>query len=39
MLRVAERIDWLKEALPDPSTQRKVLSENAMALYGFDDAR
>jgi predicted TIM-barrel fold metal-dependent hydrolase len=32
-------LDWLKEALPDPSTQRKVMSSNAMALYGFDDAR
>jgi predicted TIM-barrel fold metal-dependent hydrolase len=32
-------IDWLKEALPDPSTQRRVMSENAIALYGFDDAR
>ena len=32
-------IDWLKEAMPDPSTQRRVMSENAIALYGFDDAR
>ena len=34
-----QTIDWLKQALPDPSTQRKVMSQNAMALYGFDDAR
>jgi predicted TIM-barrel fold metal-dependent hydrolase len=34
-----QTIDWLKEALPDPSTRRRVMSENAMALYGFDDAR
>jgi predicted TIM-barrel fold metal-dependent hydrolase len=33
-----QTIDWLKDALPDPSTQRKVLSANAMALYGFHDA-
>jgi predicted TIM-barrel fold metal-dependent hydrolase len=34
-----ETIDWLKEALPDPSAQRRVMSENAIALYGFDHAR
>jgi len=34
-----QTIDWLKEALPDLSTQRKVMSENAMALYGFGDGR
>jgi len=32
-------IDWLKQALPEPAVQRKVMSENALALYGFDDAR
>lgn len=32
-----ETIDWLKEALPDPASQRRVMSENAMALYGFND--
>ena len=32
-----QTIDWLKEALPDPATQRKVLSTNALALYGFND--
>jgi predicted TIM-barrel fold metal-dependent hydrolase len=31
-------LDWLRQALPDPSAQRKVLSQNAIALYGFDDA-
>ena len=31
-------IDWLKQALPDPSVQRKVMSQNAITLYGFDDA-
>jgi predicted TIM-barrel fold metal-dependent hydrolase len=30
-----DTMDWLKRALPDPSTQRKVMSQNAMALYGF----
>ena len=30
-------LDWLKEALPDPATQRKVMSTNALALYGFND--
>jgi predicted TIM-barrel fold metal-dependent hydrolase len=34
-----ETIDWLKAALPDPASQRKVMSVNAIALYGFDDAR
>jgi predicted TIM-barrel fold metal-dependent hydrolase len=34
-----QTIDWLKESLPDPAIQRKVMSENAIALYGFDDAR
>lgn len=32
-------IDWLKESLPDPTSQRRVMSENAIALYGFDLAR
>jgi len=31
-------LDWLRQALPDPSVQRKVMSENAIALYGFDNA-
>jgi predicted TIM-barrel fold metal-dependent hydrolase len=34
-----QTIDWLKEALPDPVSQRRVMSGNAMALYGFDDVR
>src|SRR5688572_9455367 len=34
-----QTIDWLKDSLPDPAIQRKVMSENAIALYGFDDAR
>ncbi len=33
-----QTIDWLKEALPDPSVQRKVMSQNSLTLYGFDDA-
>jgi predicted TIM-barrel fold metal-dependent hydrolase len=33
-----QTIDWLKEALPDPAAQRRVMSENAIALYGFADA-
>jgi predicted TIM-barrel fold metal-dependent hydrolase len=31
-------LDWLKQALPDPAVQQKVMSQNAIALYGFDDA-
>jgi predicted TIM-barrel fold metal-dependent hydrolase len=34
-----ETIEWLRKALPDPAAQRRVMSENAMALYGFDDVR
>lgn len=33
-----DTIDWVREALPDPSTQRNVMSRNALTLYGFDDA-
>jgi len=39
LISYPETLDWLKEALPDPSTQRKVLSTNAMTLYGFDNGR
>lgn len=31
----AQTIEWLKQALPDPATQRRVMSDNAVALYGF----
>lgn len=34
----AQTLDWLKEALPHPATQRRVMSDNAIALYGFGDA-
>ena len=33
-----ETIDWVRQALPDPSAQRRVMSENALALYGFNNA-
>lgn len=32
----AGTLAWLKDALPDAATQRRVLSTNAIALYGFD---
>ena len=35
----SQTIEWLKQTLPDPATQRRVMSENAIALYGFADAR
>jgi predicted TIM-barrel fold metal-dependent hydrolase len=35
----AQTVDWLKEALPNPATQQRVMSDNAIALYGFGDAR
>jgi len=35
----AQTLAWLKEALPDSATQRRVMSDNAIALYGFGDAR
>jgi predicted TIM-barrel fold metal-dependent hydrolase len=31
-----ETLDWVRQALPDPAVLRKVLSQNARALYGFD---
>ncbi|MEP7313683.1 MAG: amidohydrolase family protein [Pseudomonadota bacterium] len=31
----ATTLAWLKDALPDPASQRRVLSDNALALYGF----
>jgi predicted TIM-barrel fold metal-dependent hydrolase len=30
-----EALQWLRDALPDPVMQQKVLSTNALALYGF----
>jgi predicted TIM-barrel fold metal-dependent hydrolase len=33
-----QTLDWLREALPDPVSQRRVLSDNAIALHGFEDA-
>lgn len=33
-----ETMDWLRQALPDPASQRRVMSANALALYGFDHA-
>ncbi len=35
----ARTLEWLKQALPNPATQRRVMSSNAIALYGFGDAR
>ncbi len=37
LITYQQTIDWLREALPDPVSQRRVLSENAMALHGFVD--
>jgi predicted TIM-barrel fold metal-dependent hydrolase len=31
----AETMEWLRNAIPNPTSQRKVMSDNAMALYGF----
>lgn len=35
----SQTIEWLKQTLPDPASQRRVMSENAIALYGFANAR
>ena len=31
----AQTIDWLRDALPDAASQRKVMSDNGLELYGF----
>jgi predicted TIM-barrel fold metal-dependent hydrolase len=31
----ADTLRWVEQALPDPATRRKVLSTNALELYGF----
>jgi len=33
-----QTLDWLREALPDPASQQRVLSKNALTLHGFDHA-
>jgi len=35
----ARTLEWLQQALPDLATQQRVMSDNAIALYGFGDAR
>jgi predicted TIM-barrel fold metal-dependent hydrolase len=35
----ARTLDWLKDAVPNPASRRRVMSDNAIALYGFGDAR
>lgn len=32
----AATLEWLKQAVADPASQRKILSGNALSLYGFN---
>lgn len=38
LITYQQTIDWLREALPDPASQQRVMSTNSLALHGFDHA-